>query len=154
LKKILKKKFDDSSPLLQNDDKDSESESEAESSLLEEAIETIVHFKEEIYRRTHEIKLAHFDELPAWLQDNQFIKTGHRNANLTKRALVKSLFTVHNETLNIWTHLICFILLLFLMLYTYVKIINGSHWTNYVVFTIFFVERMLPDVVFRHFSFV
>lgn len=74
-------------------------------------------------RRTRSIhrKLAllPFDKLPAFLSDNEFIKEGYRVGWLASE-LGASVFQLHNETLNIWTHLLP--LVYFLL----------SFWANYV----------------------
>lgn len=46
-----------------------------------------------------------FSDLPQYLQDNEFITKGYR-IDYSIRDTVTSLFRVHNETGNIWTHLI------------------------------------------------
>ena len=46
-----------------------------------------------------------FDDIPMWMQDNEFIETGYRKEMNTKDALL-SIFKLHNETCNIWSHLI------------------------------------------------
>eukprot|EP01083_Nonionella_stella_P152883 490516_1 len=37
---------------------------------------------------------------------NQFIQNGYRNFCFSVKGCLKSIFTLHNETLNIWTHLL------------------------------------------------
>ncbi|KAL0028704.1 hypothetical protein WJX79_000808 [Trebouxia sp. C0005] len=49
-------------------------------------------------------KLYWWDEVPAVLQFNPYIKSGYR-AGLTRQECVGSLFHCHNETGNIWVHL-------------------------------------------------
>ncbi|DBA84039.1 hypothetical protein WJX77_000100 [Trebouxia sp. C0004] len=49
-------------------------------------------------------KLYWWDEVPAVLQFNPYIKSGYR-AGLTPQECVGSLFHCHNETGNIWVHL-------------------------------------------------
>ncbi|XP_065169961.1 adiponectin receptor protein isoform X2 [Atheta coriaria] len=51
-------------------------------------------------------KVCHFQHLPAWLQDNDFLKHGHRPPLPSFRACFKSIFRLHTETANIWTHLL------------------------------------------------
>lgn len=48
---------------------------------------------------------AAYNHLPKELQDNEYITTGYR-LELGFWDSVKSLFGLHNETGNIWTHLI------------------------------------------------
>ena len=47
-----------------------------------------------------------FHHLPAWLQDNDFLTHGHRPPLPSFRACFKSIFRIHTETANIWTHLL------------------------------------------------
>lgn len=49
---------------------------------------------------------------------NNFIHRGYRINFFKKRHILKSLFMLHNETTNIWTHLIGCIVVLLLALYT------------------------------------
>ena len=55
-------------------------------------------------------------EAPVFILDNEYITTGYRIDHHTCWRASKSLFTCHNETVNVWTHflgslvfLICFI---------------------------------------------
>lgn len=47
-----------------------------------------------------------FEEAPEWQQDNEHILTGYRPGNASYLECFKSLRNVHNETCNIYTHLI------------------------------------------------
>ncbi|KAK3241740.1 hypothetical protein CYMTET_48522 [Cymbomonas tetramitiformis] len=53
--------------------------------------------------------LCSFCDAPTWLQDNKYIVNGYR-ANLSKRAAAMSIFRIHNETFNIWTHFVGFLM--------------------------------------------
>uniref|UniRef100_A0AAA9SXS6 Adiponectin receptor 2 n=1 Tax=Bos taurus TaxID=9913 RepID=A0AAA9SXS6_BOVIN len=46
------------------------------------------------------------DVLPEWLKDNDFLLHGHRPPMPSFRACFKSIFRIHTETGNIWTHLL------------------------------------------------
>lgn len=65
-------------------------------------------------------KLHSFDRLHqegfAYLADNSFIHTGYR-LNYSVRDCILSLFELHNETLNVWTHMVGSIIFLCLMGY-------------------------------------
>jgi adiponectin receptor len=45
-------------------------------------------------------------DLPTWLQDNHYIKSGYRPSSNSYTKSFRSLGYMHNETVNIWTHLI------------------------------------------------
>jgi adiponectin receptor len=44
--------------------------------------------------------------LPEWLRDNDFLLKGHRPATNSYLECFKSVFRIHTETGNIWTHLL------------------------------------------------
>ncbi len=50
--------------------------------------------------------LLTFEELPVWYQDNPHIKTGYRPVVYSSWKCLESLLYLHNESLNIYTHLI------------------------------------------------
>ena len=45
-----------------------------------------------------------WDELPHWRRDNAFILSGYRAVSNSYAASLRSAFSVHNESVNIWTH--------------------------------------------------
>lgn len=51
-------------------------------------------------------KVCHFKNLPHWLQDNDFLHRGHRPPLPSFGACFRSIFRIHTETGNIWTHLL------------------------------------------------
>ncbi|RXM99804.1 Adiponectin receptor protein 2 [Acipenser ruthenus] len=46
------------------------------------------------------------DVLPDWLKDNEYLQHGHRPPMPSFRACFRSIFRIHTETGNIWTHLL------------------------------------------------
>lgn len=63
---------------------------------------------EEFVRKVWEAswKVCHYKNLPKWLQDNDFLHKGHRPPLPSFGACFKSIFRIHTETGNIWTHLL------------------------------------------------
>lgn len=53
-----------------------------------------------------------WNDLPSWQQDNHYIRSGYRPASNSYVKSAKSLGYIHNETVNIYTHLIGAILAL------------------------------------------
>ncbi|KAF2741906.1 HlyIII-domain-containing protein [Sporormia fimetaria CBS 119925] len=51
-------------------------------------------------------RLCNFDALPKWYQDNPYILTAYRPVSNSYHSCIRSLTYLHNETLNIYTHLI------------------------------------------------
>ncbi|KAL7101530.1 hypothetical protein ACP275_08G059500 [Erythranthe tilingii] len=66
-------------------------------------------------------QLVEYHSLPAYLKDNEYI-LGHYRAEWPLKQVLLSVFTIHNETLNVWTHLIGFFLFLSLTIYTATKV--------------------------------
>jgi adiponectin receptor len=51
-------------------------------------------------------RLLHWDDLPPWRRDNPSIHTGYRLTSNSFQASLRSLLYLHNESVNIWTHLL------------------------------------------------
>lgn len=47
-----------------------------------------------------------WNEVPHWLRDNHYIHSGYRPPSNSYRKSVASLCYLHNESVNIWTHLV------------------------------------------------
>ncbi|KAJ8545977.1 hypothetical protein K7X08_018560 [Anisodus acutangulus] len=66
-------------------------------------------------------QLVEYHSLPGYLKDNEYI-LGHYRAEWPLKQAFLSIFTIHNETLNVWTHLIGFFLFLALTIYTAIQV--------------------------------
>ncbi|KAL3840685.1 hypothetical protein ACJIZ3_025276 [Penstemon smallii] len=54
-------------------------------------------------------RLVKYEALPEYLQDNEFIRNYYR-CEWPIKDVIFSIFSLHNETLNIWTHLLGFMI--------------------------------------------
>lgn len=59
------------------------------------------------------LELVDYDSLPEFLKHNEFI-LNHYRSEWPLRETLLSVFSIHNETLNVWTHLIGFFVFVFL----------------------------------------
>ncbi|RWS06198.1 adiponectin receptor protein-like protein [Dinothrombium tinctorium] len=88
--------------------------------------------------------VCHFNHLPQWLQDNDFLHMGHRPQLESFKKCFWSIFRLHTETANIWTHLIgC---LIFAGLAVYFLTFSPHHQLKLidkVVFGIFFAGAIV-----------
>lgn len=69
--------------------------------------------------------IGDYHSAPHYLKDNDKIHTGYRINFNSKRQLFKSLFMLHNESVNIWSHLLP--LLLFSVLLVSFYLIIDDH---------------------------
>lgn len=58
------------------------------------------------WKRDKGYPLVHFSELPHWQQDNHYIHKGYRKASYSYIHSLHSILHWHNESVNIWTHMI------------------------------------------------
>uniref|UniRef100_A0A5B7CES1 Putative heptahelical transmembrane protein 4 isoform X1 n=1 Tax=Davidia involucrata TaxID=16924 RepID=A0A5B7CES1_DAVIN len=66
-------------------------------------------------------QLVEYHSLPGYLRDNEFI-LGHYRSEWPLKQVFLSIFSIHNETLNVWTHLVGFFIFLSLTIYTAMKV--------------------------------
>ncbi|MEE6493155.1 hypothetical protein FKM82_016749 [Ascaphus truei] len=86
-----------------------------------------------------------YDVLPDWLKDNDYLLHGHRPPMPSFRACFRSIFRIHTETGNIWTHLLGFVLFLFLGVLTMLRpnMYFMAPLQEKVVFGMFFLGAVL-----------
>lgn len=53
-----------------------------------------------------ECATTEYREQPDWLKENHYLHCGHRRPTYSFMVCIRSIFQLHNETVNIWTHLI------------------------------------------------
>ncbi|XP_067855799.1 adiponectin receptor protein 2-like [Heptranchias perlo] len=96
---------------------DKNTESEETETVEEEGFMSIApllqahHAMEKMEEFVHKVwegrwRVIPHDVLPDWLKDNDYLLHGHRPPMPSFRACLRSIFRIHTETLNIWTHLI------------------------------------------------
>ncbi|KAN0050530.1 hypothetical protein ACTA71_003659 [Dictyostelium dimigraforme] len=105
--------------------------------------------------KTHNnYQLTSYDKIPPYLQGNEFIVSGYR-VNFSYKLCLKSIFRLHNETLNIWTHLFGTFLFLALMIYTLnSRLREDATSVDKFVFCMFFIcaqAQMLFSATFHTF---
>jgi len=86
-------------------------------------------------------KVCHFQALPHWLQDNDYLIWGHRPPLPSFTACFQSLFRIHTETGNIWTHLIGCVAFVSLAVYTLIW--SELQTEERLVFAAFFAGAIL-----------
>jgi len=89
-----------------------------------------------------------FDKLPNWMRDNEFLQFGHRPELNSYTECFKSVFRIHTETGNIWTHFIGLIVFITVTVLFYVKPLCeycsvDIELSEKLIFLFFFVSAIL-----------
>lgn len=100
---------------------------------------------EEFVKRVWEAgwRVVHYYHLPDWLQDNDFLHKGHRMPTNSFRECFKSIFRIHTETGNIWTHLLGMIAFMGVAGYFMSRPSIEIQWQEKAVFSAFFMGAIL-----------
>ncbi len=86
-----------------------------------------------------------WNEVPKWLQDNHYIKSGYRPASNSYSKSFASIGYLHNESVNIWTHLVGAVLAAIAATVLYYAIkprYSMATWEDVVMFSCFFAGAM------------
>ena len=81
--------------------------------------------------------LLHHEDIPEWYQDNEYITKGYRIWGKSCCYYAKSIFTLHNETFNIWTHLIGSLLFIGIGINCYINDVIRGYWGDKVAMGVF-----------------
>ncbi|KAF7951666.1 hypothetical protein EAE96_006965 [Botrytis aclada] len=87
------------------------------------------------------LKVMRWDEVAEWRQDNEYILTGYRPETKSSLRSFRSVFHLHNETINIHCHLLGAVLFALLPIYIYHTLLpryNDAATADLVVFALFF----------------
>ncbi|KAF3481875.1 uncharacterized protein GIQ15_04634 [Arthroderma uncinatum] len=94
-------------------------------------------------RKKSEARIVTWHEAPKWQRDNKYILSGYRREKADYLEILASLTFLHNETCNVYTHLVGALLLpiiatTFMRVLSEPQLFNVSR-TDYVMFGIFFL---------------
>ncbi|KAA3679193.1 adiponectin receptor [Paragonimus westermani] len=106
-------------------------------SAVEQAEELVLHLWKQGWR------VVNHHSLPHWLKDNDYLLRGHRPQLPSFRECFRSIFRLHTETGNIWTHLIGFVCFLILSITYLLRPGFNLHWQEKMVVQVFFVSAIL-----------
>jgi adiponectin receptor len=85
------------------------------------------------------------------MQQRPFIKTGYRESPLTAIEALSSIFQIHNETGNIWTHLIGGIYFLYVLYHVLTLDVRADLKTLLIINAISYMLTMFFSVVYHTF---
>ncbi|SCU87536.1 LAME_0D10462g1_1 [Lachancea meyersii CBS 8951] len=86
-------------------------------------------------------KLHTWNEIPEWQRDNEYILSGYVIETKSLKACFDSLFYMHNESVNIYTHLLPGMSFLSVILFDHyaIKRFTTTTWIDYVMIDLFFL---------------
>lgn len=91
-------------------------------------------------------RLLNSEDVPSWYAHNAYLRTGYRPVNSSARLCFQSLAYIHNETVNIYSHLIPALaaLLGHGLLYLYfASTFPRAYWSDQLVFHIYLATSMV-----------
>jgi len=105
---------------------------------------------------SHGRPLLKYEDCPQYLKSNPYIRTGYRSDQSWRQCL-RSVMSLHNETLNIWTHLLGFIFFLTILLWDFISppVPSRVTWQDFSVILIIigcYQICMIMSTVFHTFS--
>ena len=94
-------------------------------------------------RKKHD--LISWNQLHSWQQDNEYILTHYRQASQSFTSSLSSVFAIHNETINIWSHGVGAAIWAALLVQLYVS--DKEHYMQATALDVGAVGIMLASVV-------
>lgn len=73
-------------------------------SMTSAVVKEIHHLKDQTVQLVQ--RVVHYEDLPTWMQNDPYIRRGYRKQLSSFRKCYQSLFYLHNESVNIWSHLL------------------------------------------------
>ncbi|ODV82984.1 hypothetical protein CANARDRAFT_30451 [[Candida] arabinofermentans NRRL YB-2248] len=121
---------------------------------LKQLKDTLYNYEKAMVAGTH--RLLHFYELPFQWRENKYIIHGYR-FNATHKSALKSICECHNETANIWTHLLGALLLIYMMNFQYpntTTYANSTSLDHMVVYFFFLasIKCLLSSVIWHTYT--
>lgn len=94
-------------------------------------------------RESTKLRLVSHSELPQWLQNNEYLLRHHRPPLMSWRACAKSIFSLHTESGNIWTHLLGAVGFLALGVHFFRSDAVTLDWAGRLAFGVYFAGAAL-----------
>ncbi|KAK6752865.1 hypothetical protein RB195_003953 [Necator americanus] len=88
-------------------------------------------------------KATNFEYLPEWLQDNEYLRTGHRPPLPSFSSCFKSIFALHTETGNIWTHMYGCVAFIGVALWFLTRPSTQVQFMEKIIFSTYFLGAIL-----------
>lgn len=111
------------------------------SALAHNAVEQAEVFARKVWEASWNV--CHFTHLPHWLQDNDYLHHFHRPPLPSFSACFKSIFRIHTETGNIWTHMLGCLMFIGITTYFLTRPSFEVQLQEKLIFSAFFVGAIV-----------
>jgi adiponectin receptor len=85
----------------------------------------------ELAKRTKEPFIGTWLDAPKFIRDNEYIRGGYRVNFNTVKKILRSLFMIHNESMNIWSHLVGVVMFMIFVGYIAIYLTPKISFTNF-----------------------
>jgi adiponectin receptor len=99
-------------------------------------------------------KLYNYNKLPSWYKDNPFILNYYRKTNQSIKYYIYSIFKIHNETFNIWTHILASFLFLSFLIFNVSYPPYRTKIDKYITQAIVFYSNIISSFLCFTFSYI
>ncbi|CAF3374376.1 unnamed protein product [Rotaria sp. Silwood1] len=96
----------------------------------------------EVGKRVVQYVVDH-SHLPHWLLDNEYLISGHRPPMPSFKECFASIFRLHTETVNIWTHLLGTLFFIIMAIYFTSRPSSEVHIEQKLIFAAFFLGAIM-----------
>lgn len=72
-------------------------------------------------------RVANISDAPVWMRHDVYITRGYRRSQNSFRGCFDSLWYIHNETVNVWSHLLTGALFLTLFIWSNIPALHGGY---------------------------
>ena len=118
---------------------------DVDNNLIDDVLEVptkCVEQAKEVGKRVVQYVVDH-SHLPSWLVDNEFLLSGHRPPMPSFKECFASIFRLHTETVNIWTHLIGTLVFIIIAIYFTSRPSDEVHLEKKITFGAFFLGAIV-----------
>jgi len=108
--------------------------------------EKVLEEEEQLVKRPRHYDHITYKQLPDWMKDNEFILTHYRPELRSYKECFRSIFGLHSETGNIWSHLLGCIFFIGFVIHLFnlpLSAFQGHEFGQKIAFCLFFLGALL-----------
>lgn len=89
----------------------------------------------------YDATLIEWKDLDPWMRDNEYLQTGYRKVSYSYRRSLSTIRTIHNETVNIWSHLLGALAFVYSLHHLYASlhtILPFATWADLIAISVYY----------------